>query len=56
MLTLDNEQVEIMASEVDIQSEDVPGWMVATKSSLTVALDVTISSETGAGRKCPGAR
>jgi isoleucyl-tRNA synthetase len=30
---------------VDIQSEDVPGWMVAAKNSLTVALDVTISDE-----------
>ena len=43
MLTIDNEQVEILASEVDIQSEDVPGWMVASKNSLTVALDITIS-------------
>jgi isoleucyl-tRNA synthetase len=43
MLTIDNEQVESLASEVDIQSEDVPGWMVASKNSLTVALDITIS-------------
>jgi isoleucyl-tRNA synthetase len=45
VLALDNEEVEILTSEVDIQSEDVPGWMVAAKNSLTVALDVTISDE-----------
>lgn len=44
-LALDNEVVEIDISEVDIQSEDVPGWMVASKNGLTVALDITISPE-----------
>lgn len=42
-LVVDNEPVEILVSEVDIQSEDVPGWMVASKNSLTVALDITIT-------------
>jgi isoleucyl-tRNA synthetase len=45
MLKLENEEVEVLVSEVDIQSEDVPGWMVAAKNALTVALDITISSE-----------
>jgi isoleucyl-tRNA synthetase len=45
MLKLDNEEVEILVSEVDIQSEDVPGWMVASKNALTVALDITITPE-----------
>ena len=30
---------------MEIQSEDVPGWVVATKNSLTVALDVQVSEE-----------
>jgi isoleucyl-tRNA synthetase len=42
-LKIDNEDVVIEVSEVDIQSEDVPGWMVASKNALTVALDITIS-------------
>lgn len=45
MLLVDNEQVEILVSEVDIQSEDVPGWMVASKNALTVALDITLTPE-----------
>jgi isoleucyl-tRNA synthetase len=44
-LMLDNEVVEIELAEVDIQSEDVPGWMVAGKNALTVALDITITPE-----------
>jgi isoleucyl-tRNA synthetase len=44
-LMIDNEVVEIELAEVDIQSEDVPGWMVASKNALTVALDITITPE-----------
>jgi isoleucyl-tRNA synthetase len=44
-LLVDNEPVTILVSEVDIQSEDVPGWMVASKNALTVALDIQVSPE-----------
>jgi isoleucyl-tRNA synthetase len=30
---------------VEISSEDIPGWIVANKNALTVALDVTITPE-----------
>lgn len=43
LLDLGNEEVEIFLSEVEIQGEDVPGWMVAAKNTLTVALDITIT-------------
>ncbi len=36
---------EIALEEVEISSEDVPGWMVASKGPLTVALDVTVTPE-----------
>jgi len=42
-LIIDNEVVVILKDEVDIQSEDVPGWVVASKNALTVALDVQVS-------------
>jgi isoleucyl-tRNA synthetase len=45
VIHLDNEPIEIFKDEVDIQSEDVPGWMVANKNNLTVALDITLSEE-----------
>ncbi|MGB4772060.1 MAG: isoleucine--tRNA ligase [Chitinophagaceae bacterium] len=44
-LVIENEEVEILLGEVDIQSEDIPGWMVASKNTLTVALDITLTPE-----------
>jgi isoleucyl-tRNA synthetase len=43
--SVDGSDVEILSAEVDIQSEDVPGWMVASKGGLTVALDIQVSEE-----------
>ena len=40
---VDDSAVQILLDEVEIQSEDVEGWMVASKNVLTVALDVSIS-------------
>jgi isoleucyl-tRNA synthetase len=42
-LHLGQESVDILLDEVDIQSEDVPGWMVAVRNGLTVALDITLT-------------
>ncbi len=39
------EQVTIDAEDVEIYSEDVPGWSVANEGVLTVALDLTITEE-----------
>ena len=36
---------EILASEVEIFSEDIPGWVVSNEGTLTVALDVTLTDE-----------
>ena len=44
-LEVDNELVVLHLNEVEISSDDIPGWMVANKDSLTVALDVTVSPE-----------
>jgi isoleucyl-tRNA synthetase len=44
-LSIENEPVILQITDVDITSEDIPGWMVANKGSLTVALDVTVSPE-----------
>lgn len=42
-LRLGDEEIVLQLEDVDIQSEDVPGWTVANKGLLTVALDVTIT-------------
>ena len=39
------EQVTVTISDVDIIADDIPGWAVANKDSLTVALDITITPE-----------
>jgi isoleucyl-tRNA synthetase len=44
-LFIDNEPLILQINEVEITSEDIPGWMVAGKDALTVALDVTVSPE-----------
>src|SRR6266496_582872 len=44
-LSIDGEDVMLQLSEVEITSEDIPGWTVANKGTLTVALDVTITPE-----------
>ncbi|MGZ8551768.1 MAG: isoleucine--tRNA ligase [Chitinophagaceae bacterium] len=44
-LSIDSEPVILQITDVDISSEDIPGWTVAGKGSLTVALDVTITPE-----------
>ena len=44
-LQVEGEELILQASEVEITSEDIPGWLVANKGQLTVALDVTITQE-----------
>jgi len=53
-LIIDGEPLELLLSEVDLAAEDIPGWSVASKGSLTVALDVTITEplqQEGAARE-----
>lgn len=42
---MDGSSIEISTSEVEIYSEDIPGWMVANDGNLTVALDITLNDE-----------
>jgi isoleucyl-tRNA synthetase len=44
-LSIEGEPVILQLSEVEITSEDIPGWTVATKGNLTVALDITVTPE-----------
>jgi isoleucyl-tRNA synthetase len=39
------EYIELMLSEVELTSEDIPGWSVASKGPLTVALDINVTPE-----------
>jgi isoleucyl-tRNA synthetase len=44
-LSIDGEAVTLHLSEVEITSEDIPGWTVANNGALIVALDITITPE-----------
>ncbi len=44
-LIIDNEHVILQINEVEIISEDVPGWLVASQGGLTIALDISITAD-----------
>lgn len=44
-LEVEGQQAVIELADVEIISEDIPGWLVANQGRLTVALDITITGE-----------
>ncbi|MDC1105680.1 isoleucine--tRNA ligase [Prolixibacteraceae bacterium] len=42
-LLVQEQQVDLTLEDVEIMSEDIPGWLVANEGALTVALDITIT-------------
>jgi len=44
-LQLSTINCQLSIADVEITAEDIPGWSVASKGSLTVALDITISEQ-----------
>ncbi|MCE5205522.1 MAG: isoleucine--tRNA ligase [Porphyromonadaceae bacterium] len=45
ILMIDGQEAVITTEDVEIISEDIPGWLVGNEGKLTVALDVTITRE-----------
>jgi isoleucyl-tRNA synthetase len=44
-INLNGEMVKLASEEVEIISQDIEGWLVASSGNITVALDVSISEE-----------
>ena len=44
-LQIDGEPLILQLTDVEIISEDIPGWIVANKNLLTVALDITVTAQ-----------
>jgi isoleucyl-tRNA synthetase len=44
-LNINGEPFTLLLNDVNIIAEDIPGWSVATKGTLTVALDITITDD-----------
>jgi isoleucyl-tRNA synthetase len=45
LLNINGQKVVLTLNDVEIISEDIPGWQVANDGKLTVALDVTVTDE-----------
>ena len=44
-LEIENKSIILQLEDVEISSQDIEGWLVASSGSLTVALDITIDEE-----------
>ncbi|MFO8235529.1 MAG: isoleucine--tRNA ligase [Bacteroidales bacterium] len=44
-LTTGDQEITLGLDDVEISSEDIPGWLVTTDGDITVALDITITDE-----------
>ncbi len=45
MIEIEGQELEILLSDVDIITQDIPGWLIAGMGNLTVAMDVTLTPE-----------
>ncbi len=45
ILDIENKSIKLQLQEVEISSQDIEGWLVASAGAITVALDVTINDE-----------
>ncbi len=45
LIHVEGQPVELLTDDVEILSEDIPGWQVASMGSLSVALDITLTPE-----------
>jgi len=44
-ITLNGQEITLTPEDMEIISEDIPGWQVANDGKLTVALDITVTDE-----------
>lgn len=44
-LQLNEEAIELSIADVEIMTEDIPGWLVATEGGMTIALDINLSED-----------
>ncbi len=45
VVSVEGTECEVLLSDVEIATQDIPGWVVANEGSLTVALDITLTPE-----------
>lgn len=45
MVSVEGQDCEVLLSDVEIATQDIPGWVVSNDGALTVALDITLTPE-----------
>ncbi|MDR1181668.1 MAG: DUF5915 domain-containing protein, partial [Bacteroidales bacterium] len=45
VMMIDGQHVELLLDDVNIFTQDIPGWVVVNEGNLTVALDITITEK-----------
>jgi len=45
IIDIEGDEIEVLLSDVEIATEDIPGWLIANMGTLSVALDITITDE-----------
>jgi len=44
-LNIDDKTITLTKNDVEITTQDIPGWLVVTENGITVALDITITDQ-----------
>lgn len=44
-LNIQDQKVELLLTDVEILTEDIPGWLISSSGQITVALDITITDD-----------
>jgi isoleucyl-tRNA synthetase len=44
-LLIDGEQVDLVEGDLEVITEDIPGWVIASNGNHTIALDITVTDE-----------
>jgi len=45
ILQIEGQEIEITLADVEIVTQDIPGWLISTMGQLTVALDITVTDK-----------
>lgn len=44
-LTIEGEEVQLTEGDLEVITDDIPGWVIASNGNLTIALDITLTDE-----------
>lgn len=44
-ITVDGETVNLIEGDLEVITDDIPGWVIASDGNITIALDVTVTDE-----------